>query len=192
MSNTNGKTFVNGAQAAAVATIERIADVGLARPALYIERRLDERAAEMSEVARAGAVAGLLNRALLRYGEICWEPSEGRPAGLDWVTGRCLRPAPWTTTSYRAWGLRRAEQAVLLTYMRLWSAQPTVAPVWRYDVVTMRWLGNLAAYPDLQSVVTLLQRRAIDAGAVIELERHLRAKDLARKTRTRRGGRAGK
>lgn len=187
MNNTNGKTFVNGAQAAAVATIERIADVGLARPALYIERRLDERAAEMSEAGRAAAVAALLNRALLRYGEICWEPVGDKPAGLDWVTGRCLRPAPWTTTSYRAWGLRRIEQAVLLRYMRLWAARPAIAPVWIYDAGTMRWFGNLRGYPDLRSVVTVLQRGIVTPEAVIDLERKIRAKDAARKARTGRG-----
>lgn len=41
---SNATKFVNGAQQAALATLERVADVGLARPALYIERRLDERA----------------------------------------------------------------------------------------------------------------------------------------------------
>ena len=187
MNNTNGNSFANGAQAAAAATIERIADVGLARPALYIERRLDERAAQMSEAGRAAAVAALLNRALLRYGEICWEPVGGQPAGLDWVTGRCLRPAPWTTTSYRAWGLRRIEQAVLLKYMRAWSARPAVAPVWVFDGVTMRWFGNLRTYPDLRSVVTVLQRVLVTADVVIEIERLIRTSDAARKTRTGRG-----
>jgi hypothetical protein len=186
MSNTNGKGFVNGAQAAAVATIERIAEVGLARPALYIERRLDERAAEMSEAGRAAAVAALLNRALLRYGEICWEPVGNKPAGLDWVTGRCLLPAPWTTTSYRIWGLRRIEQAVLLRYMRLWSARPAIPPVWVYDAATKRWFGNLQGYTDLRSVVTILQRGIVSVEAVIDLERKIRAKDLARKARTGR------
>ena len=188
---SNSKNFVNGAQAAAVATLDRIADVGLARPALYIERRLDERAAEMSEVARAAAVAALLNRALLRYGEICWEPIDGKPAGLDWATGRCLRPAPWTTTSYRTWGLRRGEQMVLLRYMRLWSAQPAIPPVWTYARASKRWYGNLGDYPTLRAVVTTLQRGIVEAGAVIDLERQLRAKDAARKARTGRGGRAG-
>lgn len=187
MSNTNAKGFVNGAQAAAVATIERIAEVGLTRPALYIERRLDERAAELSEAGRAAAVATLLNRALLRYGELCWEPIGNRPAGLDWVTGRCLLPAPWTTTSYRTWGLRRIEQAVLLRYMRLWSSRPAIPPVWYYDASTKRWYGNLSDYADLPSVVAVLQRGIVNSVAVIDLERKIRVNDLARKARTRRG-----
>lgn len=179
----NGSTAVrNGI----LATLDAIGDVAIARPAEYLQHRLEEQTAALSVRQRYEATAALLNAALSRYTCLVYEPlDDGTPAGID-PNGVVKVRAPWASNSYRAWGLRRQEQIVMLAYLRNWQRSTKGAPaIFRYDPAINRWTVDLANYPSLAAALAMLQPGPFTAELVAKIEHHERARDARR----RRAGR---
>lgn len=183
-------TMSNGSSAVQngiVATLDRIGDVSIARPAEYMQRRLEEQTAALSVKQRYEATAHLLNAALSRYVALVYEPlADGTPAGIDPVSGTVRIKAPWASNSYRAWSLRRQEQIVMLAALKHWQRATTGAPpLFRYNRVTNRWQANLDDYPDLRSALAVLRNGVFTAESVAHWEQSERARDARRRTKGR-------
>ena len=182
--SSNGNTAV---QNGIVSTLDRIGDVAVARPAAFVERRLEEQTAALSQKQRYEATAHLLNAALSRYVALVYEPlADGTPAGLDPVNGTVRIRAPWASNSYRTWSLRRQEQTVMLAYMKNWQRSTKGAPaIFAYDPAINRWTANLTDYPDLRAALAVLRVGVFTAELVAKIEQHERARDARRRTKGR-------
>lgn len=177
--NSNGAAVHGGI----VTTLNAIGDVSIARPAAFIERRLEEATAALSVRQRFEATALLLNAALSRFTVLVWEPlADGTPAGIDPISGFVRVKAPWASHSYKAFGLRRGEQATMHRYMHHWSNTRRGAPaLFLFDGAALRWAANLAQYPDLAAALAVQQRAVFTAELVAKLEQANRAADARRR-----------
>lgn len=185
---TAANVYLNGAQRAASETMLRAADLGMARPAAYVAARLENRTAIASEAQRLGAIAELLNRTLQDYTLLTFDPlPSGRPSGFDHVSGIVRIPAPWTTASHRKWGIRRGEQAIMLRYMHLWAARPTIPPIYIYAPELRRWCVALGDYPTIDQAGPIVQRGIFTADAIAKIEHAIRADEARRKRAPRTG-----
>lgn len=162
-------------------TLLRATAVTLQRPGEYVARRLEARAQEMSEAQRWAAVAELLNGALQQYTLLVYETLDGVPVGHDPHTGMTYIPAPWTTSSYRRWCLRRSEQAIMAELMHLWQRKPRRPPVFVYAPELRRWCANIIDYPTIQEAGPVVERGAFSPAMVARTAHRLRADDLRRK-----------
>jgi hypothetical protein len=182
MATTNGNGFT-AVQNGITATLDRIGDIAVARPATYVAQRMEERTAALSERQRFEATAALLNAALSRYTTLVFEPmDDGTPAGVDPVSGFVRIKAPWTTNSHKSYGLRRQEQIVMAAYMQHWQRSTRGAPpLFEYNPTCNRWAANLVAYPDLRAALNVLQVGVFTADLVAKIERHERARDARRR-----------
>lgn len=180
--NSNGNGYA-AVQNGIVTTLDRIGDVALARPAAFLAERLEQQTAALSEKARFEATAALLNAAMSRYVALVFEPlADGTPAGVDPVTGFVRIKAPWASNSYKSWGLRRGEQAVLLAYLKYWQRRADyAAPIFLYSASSNRWSVNLNRYPDLRAALAVVQHGVLTAEGVAEIERSERAREARRR-----------
>lgn len=172
-------------------TLQRVADVGIARPAQHLAQRLEAAAEQQTAAARAAATAALLNSVLLRFTAAVYEPAPGdtRPAGVDWQDWRLLLPAPWANAHYARWGLRRTEALVLREYLKAWQLRPRVAPLYVFDWDSLRWRCNLQDYPTFAQAGAVV-KDVVPALAVVDLAAQLRGKQRARNGRKAGKGRA--
>lgn len=180
MATNNGNTAVHNG---IVTTLGAIGDVAIARPAAFVERRLEEQTAALSVRQRFEATALLLNAALSRFTVLVWEPlGDGTPAGVDPISGFVRVKAPWASHSYKAFGLRRAEQATMHRYMHHWSSTRRGAPaLFLFDATALRWAANLTDYPDLAAALAVLRNGVFTAELVAKLEHANRAADARRR-----------
>ena len=173
--------FLNTAHRAAADTMIRAADLGLARPSAYVTERLLQRATIQSETQRMTAIAELLNRTLQDFTCYVYDPlPSGKPSGFDPFTGIVAIPAPFTTTSYKRWGLRRSEQAIMMGFMRNWQARPKLPAIYLYAPTIRRWLVNTSDYPTIAEAGPIVAKGLFFADIIAQIERKIHTEDLQR------------
>lgn len=164
--------------------LERVADVGIVKPAAHLAQRVNVAAEQQTAAARAAATAALLNSTLLAFTAAVYTPAPGdtHPAGIDAQDWRLLLPAPWGN-NYARWGLRRTEALILREYLKAWQLRPRLAPLFVFNWDTLRWHADLNAYPTFREAGAIV-KEVVPAVAVVDLGGKLRAKQRARNART--------
>jgi hypothetical protein len=133
--------------------------------------RAAEGAQSLSRKGAMKASAELCNAAMSRLLEYLYEVDDtSLRANVD-ATGRLLIPVPWGS-SYRRYGLRATEAAVLATHMRR-LAERTHPPLLIYDDETRNWLLNID-YTTHAAAVDYWNRCRLTAGDYLALSEHVR------------------
>lgn len=131
-----------------VKTVETGKDAILAAdPAPYAVMRAATESLSRAVLFRAHCE--VLNEAIMRYVELCYElDSAERWVNID-RTGMVLRPAPWGRLGQRAWGLRRTEANVLRAMMQSHVARHDKGrePALFLYGENRRWYVNLVDFP---------------------------------------------
>ena len=119
-----------------------------AQPGRHTAQRFADVAQALSRAGVAAAHAEVLNAALQRCVELCYQTdTDGRRCNID-IDGRLERPAPWGKAGYKKWGLRRREADILRAILmaRQTPQQGRPVPLFVYDSASRAWYVNLEDY----------------------------------------------
>lgn len=136
-----------------------------AQPKGHVRQRMREFAMSMSNAGAASARVEVANAALCGVLALAYHADGGTLPNLDPLTGRLLKPMPWGTNGWRAWGLRRWEadvfRHILLERQRMREARRGQLGPLIYSWEERYWLVDTEAYPTLEAACVWLQRNEI-------------------------------
>lgn len=130
-------------------TLERMETARAAHPSPFTPARAI--AAAGTELTRRGLAALAvehLQAALYRLVELAYElDHDNRLCNVDGRDGRLLIPAPWGSSGYKRYGLRRREAEVLRLFLfdAMAPTPGTAVPLFMYE--GRSWFVNLVDYP---------------------------------------------
>lgn len=125
-------------------------------------RQVERAATELSRRGVAAAKARVLNAALQRAVQLCYEAdTDGAPANFDRATGRILIPLPWGRKGHKRYGLTYSEH-VALRYVLLRLSRGKGA-LFEYDDLSRGWYLNIANYHNIESARGWYERHKLDA-----------------------------
>jgi hypothetical protein len=119
--------------------MERKAGLSVAQPQRYTGLR---KAAEHISLANVdAATCELMNEALARLVQLCYEEDAGGFCNIDGATGRILIPLPNGRNGRTRWGLRPQEANILRQVLFDWDHDGS--SLLRYDRTRKSWFINL-------------------------------------------------
>ena len=149
-------TYVNGS--GLHLTLERKAEVSTAQPAAVMAVRAA--AENLSRRNADAATCELLNEALGRLTDLCFEEDAGGLCNVDYVTGRILIPLPWGRHGHARWGLRPQEANILRAWL-LETLRSGYPPLFWWERNRRAWFVGLGDYPDRQEAGLWLRTHQI-------------------------------
>ena len=155
---------------------ERIVSVS---PPSKARRRAKRAAQELTRVGYALRASEQANEAMSAFLSLLYaydRAAEDWP-NIDAKTGVILIPTPFSSRSYRKWGLRRTESAVLRLHLVELEAAARrgegEAPAVLYDGLINKWLINLGDYPSRRAAMAWIKRHELTAKRYRELSKAL-------------------
>ena len=118
------------------------------QPGRHTAQRFADVAQALSRAGVAAAHAEVLNAALQRLVELCYQrDTDARLCNCD-TNGKLLVPAPWGKSGYKKWGLRRREADVLRAVLmqRQTPQQGRPVPLFVWDADGRTWYCNMEDY----------------------------------------------
>lgn len=134
-------------------TVERKTTIATMRPQRHTNI---QRAAEaLSRRNVDQAVTELLNEALARLTQLCYERDEdGQLCNVDTATGKVLVALPWGKAGYAKWGLTPTEGNTMRRVM--FTRQRQGLPLFFFDRSRRAWFLDLREYSDGAMVLAQL------------------------------------
>jgi hypothetical protein len=150
---------------------QRKGDLSNAAPERY--RGLRGAAERISLRNVDGATCELMNEALSRLVQLCYEQDAGGYCNQDGATGRILIPLPWGRNGQARWGIKPQEANILREILFTWQADPP--SLLNYDRARKSWFINLPEYSNYHLAKRWLSKYQV----TIATYRLARAKRLA-------------
>jgi hypothetical protein len=139
-------------------TMERKQALSIAQPERY--RGLRAAADNLSLRNVDQATCELMNEALARLVQLCYETDSGGYCNLDSATGRILIPLPWGRNGQAKWGLRPQEANILRQVLFDWEAAGST--LLHYDRTRRSWFVNLRDHANYHIAKRWLTQHQID------------------------------
>jgi len=143
-----------------VATLERKADLSQAAPQRTISLRTAAEAISLHSVDLA--TCELLNEALARLVELCYQQDAGGFCNIDSATGRILIPVPFGRNGHARYLLRPQEGNILREILFAWEKDAPALLI--YDRMRRSWFVNLEAYANMHLAKRWLTHHQISIG----------------------------
>lgn len=137
-------------------TVNRKYDIRQAKPDLHTVVR----EVTIGNLSRRNVVLAqveLVNEALSRLIELCYERIDGQLVNVDTLTHKLLIPVPWGRRGHSQWGLR-ASEAVVLRSILLYRAPVSMPSLFVYETTSKSWLIDNVTYGDESSAMAWLKR----------------------------------
>jgi hypothetical protein len=163
MSTTNG----------IVSTVSRKYSIAQSAPARHTGLRKAAEALSRRNVDQA--VCELLNEALARLVQLCYEQDAAGLCNVDAQKGKMLIPAPWGRLGHAKWGLRPIEGIILREIMFEWQqAFAREQVLFHYDRSRRAWFVDLYNYGNVHLAHQWLTRHQVS----VEMYRSAREQKL--------------
>lgn len=128
-----------------------------------LQRAMGDAAQSLSRSAAAQREAGVVNAALHRLVDLCYEQVDGQLCNIDPDTGRILIPMPTGRRHYQQYGLTSTHMLALRAAMLMWAKDEAVDPLFLYEPLNRRWYLCLWSYPRLELALRWLDLRKMTA-----------------------------
>jgi hypothetical protein len=148
MSTTNG----------IVSTVSRKYSIAQSAPARHTGLRKAAEALSRRNVD--AAVCELLNEALARLVQLCYEQDAAGLCNVDAQTGKMLIPLPWGRLGHAKWGLRPIEGIILRQVLFDW--QNGNNNLFHYDRSRRAWFVDLYNYANVHLAHQWLTQHQVD------------------------------
>ena len=142
------------------ALVERTIAIRDALPLPNVKQRLANAAQELSLAGANQSRVELLNEACLSFTTTLYAADQsGRLENVDYRTHRLLIPAPWGSSGWQRWNMRRWESTVLRKTLIVRCQMQRVRPL--FDFGGGQWFLNLADYSRLDLALLYLKANPV-------------------------------
>lgn len=139
---------------------DRARTLATRRPGLDPKQRMAQAAESLNLAGALQAQIGVAESALVAFIQALYTlDADQRPANYDEVTGRILIPAPWGSSGWRHWGLRKTEAFVLRKVLLSRVGHRTTPPLFGFDNDSKQWFLDTETYPDADSALRWVRDR---------------------------------
>lgn len=142
-------------------TMERKVELSQAAPQRAVSLRAAAQAISLHNIDMAACE--LLNEALARLVELCYQQDAGGYCNVDNATGRILIPLPHGRAGHAKWGLRPQEANVMREVLFAWEKD--TPSLLTYDRMRRSWFVNLKEYANMHLAKRWLAQHQVDIQA---------------------------
>lgn len=141
-------------------TLERKVELSQVAPQRAVSLRAAAQAISLHNIDMAACE--LLNEALARLVELCYQQDAGGYCNVDNATGRILIPLPHGRAGHAKWGLRPQEANVMREVLFAWEQD--APPLLTYDRLRRSWYVMLRDYGNMHLAKRWLTKHQIGIG----------------------------
>lgn len=132
--------------------IERTQQIREALPLPAVKQRLAAAAQELSLAGYNQSRVEILNESVMHFTTTLYAADQsGRFENVDHRTHRILLPAPWGSSGWSRWDMRRWEATILRKTLIVRCQMQRVKPL--FDFGGGQWFLNLADYPRIDQAL---------------------------------------